>query len=145
MNNYYFVLLGKNKWLCIMQSSYICSEKRTEENFKICDISSLWKLWICGLQPHVRERPLEIHGNSFTYSVTFTDGVFGSFPKTLAMEIFEELMPCYLLAVWFGMGFSAGSSMGLVPPWNAVIHVRPGCLKTVCLYWRMLEEDQSCN
>lgn len=83
----------------ITQFFYICSEQRRE--FQICGISSLCKLWICGLQPHVRERPLEIHDNckGFTYSLRFTDGVFGSFPKTFAMEIFEELMPYYLLAV----------------------------------------------
>lgn len=49
----------------------------------------------------MRERPFEISGDCkcITYSVRFTDGVFGSLPKTLAMEIFEELMPYYILAV----------------------------------------------
>lgn len=46
----------------------------------------------------MRERPLKYVATiNATYSARFTDGVFGSSPKTLAMEIFEELMPYYLL------------------------------------------------
>lgn len=49
----------------------------------------------------MRERPFEISGDCecITYSVSFTDGVFGSLPKILAMEISEELRPRCLLAV----------------------------------------------
>lgn len=70
------------------------------------------------MYPHVRESQFEICGDCkcITYSARFTDGVFGSFPKALAMEISEELMPYYLLAVWFGMGLSTGSAKWLVSP-----------------------------
>lgn len=94
------------------------------------------------------EEQFEIYGDCkcIIYSARLADGLFESFPKTLDMEISEQLLPYYELAVWFGIqGFSAGSTNCLVSLGNVVIHADSWALRIACLYGQTLEEDQSCN
>lgn len=81
-------------------------------------------------------------------SSTLLDWLVGylNLPKTLDMEISEQLLPYYELAVWFGIqGFSAGSTNCLVSLGNVEIHAESWALQIACLYGQTLEEDQSCN